>query len=39
LAVEKSDHRHGPLLRARRERPGRRRAAESQDELAAGRAI
>jgi hypothetical protein len=32
--TKKSDHRHRRLLRARRQRP-RRRAAESQDELAA----
>ena len=32
-AVEKPDHRHRRLLRARRERP-RRRAAEQRDELA-----
>src|SRR5499433_214554 len=32
---EKSDHRHRPLLRARRERPRSRRAAEQRDELAA----
>src|SRR6516162_1069056 len=31
---EKSDHRHRPLLRARRERPRRRRAAEQRDEFA-----
>jgi hypothetical protein len=30
-----SDHRHRRLLRARRERPRRRRAAEKGDELAA----
>ena len=35
LAVEKPDHRHRRLLRARRERPRRRRAAEQRDELAA----
>src|SRR5262245_48606463 len=34
-AVEKPDHRHRRLLRARRERPRRRRAAEKRDELAA----
>ena len=33
-AVEKPDHRHRRLLRARRERPRRRRAAEQRDELA-----
>jgi len=33
-AVEKTDHRHRRLLRARRERPRRRRAAEEADELA-----
>jgi hypothetical protein len=33
LAVEKSDHRHSRLLRARRERP-RGRAAEQRGELA-----
>jgi hypothetical protein len=33
-AVEKSDHRHRRLLRARRERPCRRRAAQQRDELA-----
>src|SRR5215472_4569372 len=32
-AAEKPDHRHRRLLRARRERPGRR-AAEQRDELA-----
>ena len=31
---EKSDHRHRRLLRARRERPRRRRTAEQRDELA-----
>src|SRR5262249_8401817 len=30
---EKSDHRHRPLLRARRERPRGRRAAEQYDEV------
>ena len=33
-AVEKPNHRHRRLLRARRERPPRRRAAEQRDELA-----
>ena len=33
-AAEKSDHRHRRLLRARRERPRGRRAAEKRDELA-----
>ena len=33
-AAEKSDHRHRRLLRARRQRPRRRRAAEQRDELA-----
>ena len=33
-AVEKPNHRHRRLLRARRERPRRRRAAEQRDELA-----
>jgi len=33
-AVEKADHRHRPLLRARRERPRRCRAAQKRDELA-----
>ena len=33
-ATEKSDDRHRRLLRARRERPHRRRAAEQRDELA-----
>src|SRR5262249_45538595 len=32
--VEEPDHRHCRLLRARRERPRRRRAAEQDDELA-----
>ena len=32
--VEEPDHRHRRLLRARRERPRRRRAAEQRDELA-----
>ena len=32
---EEADHRHRRLLRARRERPRRRRAAEQRDELAA----
>src|SRR5262249_26091486 len=35
LGVEKSDHRHRRLLRARRERPRDGRAAEQRDELAA----
>ena len=33
-AAEESDHRHGRLLRARRERPGGSRAAEQRDERA-----
>src|SRR5262249_45293705 len=33
-AVEKTDHRPRRLLRARRERPRRHRAAEKRDELA-----
>src|SRR5262249_36296029 len=33
-AAEKSDHRHRRLLRARCERPRRRRAAEQRDEIA-----
>ena len=33
-AAEETDHRHRRLLRARRERPRRRRAAEQRDELA-----
>ena len=33
-AVDEADHRHRRLLRARRERPRRRRAAEQRDELA-----
>jgi hypothetical protein len=33
--AEEPDHRHRRLLRPRRERPGRRRAAEQRDELAA----
>src|SRR5262249_23455377 len=37
-AAEKSDHRHRQLLRARRERPGRR-AAEQRDEVAADHSI
>jgi hypothetical protein len=37
--VYESDHRHRRLLRARRERPCDRRAAESQDELAAFHSI
>ena len=32
---EKPDHRHRRLLRARRERPRRRRTSEQRDELAA----
>jgi hypothetical protein len=32
--VKKSDHRHCALLRARRERPSRSRAAEKRDEVA-----
>ena len=35
MDAEKPDHRHRLLLRARRERPRRRRAAEQRDELAA----
>ena len=38
-AAEKPDHRHRRLLRARRERPRRRRAAEQRDELAAPHSI
>ena len=34
-ATEKFDHRHCRLLRTRRERPRRRRAADERDELAA----
>ena len=34
--AEEADHRHRRLLRARRERPRRRRAAKQGDELAAG---
>jgi hypothetical protein len=34
-APEKTDHRHRRLLRARRERPRYRRAAEERDEIAA----
>src|SRR5439155_15321588 len=34
LTVEVTDHRHCRLLRARRERPRGRRAAEQRDELA-----
>src|SRR5207247_1839078 len=37
-AAEKTDHRHR-LLRARRERPRRRRAADERDELAAFHSI
>jgi len=33
--VEQSDHRHGSLLRERRERPRGRRAADERDKLAA----
>ena len=33
--VDEPDHRHRRLLRARRDRPRRRRAAEQRDELAA----
>ena len=33
-AFEEPDHRHRRLLRARRERPGKCRAAEKGDELA-----
>jgi hypothetical protein len=33
--AEKPDHRHRRLLRARRERPRRRRSAQQRDELAA----
>ena len=32
--IEETDHRHSRLLRARRVRPRRRRAAEQRDELA-----
>jgi hypothetical protein len=32
--MEKANHRHRRLLRARRKRPRRRRAAEQRDELA-----
>ena len=38
-ATQKSNHRHRRLLRARRERPRRRRAAEQRDELAASHSI
>ncbi len=38
-AVEKSDHRHGRLLRSRRERPSSRRAAEQRDEVASSHSI
>src|SRR5262245_55268306 len=34
LSIQKSDHRHRRLLRPRRDRPRRRRAAEQRDELA-----
>src|SRR5262249_16000386 len=34
-AVQETDHRHRQLLRARRERPRRRRAGHERDELAA----
>jgi hypothetical protein len=37
--LEKPDHRHRRLLRARRERPRGRRAAEKRDELAAVHSI
>jgi hypothetical protein len=33
-AAQEANHRHSRLLRARRERPGRGRAAEQRDELA-----
>jgi hypothetical protein len=39
LATEIPDHRHRWLLRARRERPRDRRAAEQRDELAAPHSI
>jgi hypothetical protein len=32
--MKETDHRHRRLLRVRRERPSRRRAAEQRDELA-----
>src|SRR5262249_44133260 len=38
-AVEKSDHRHRPLLRARRERPGDRHPANEPGELAPSHSI
>ena len=38
-AVQEPDHRHRRLLRARRERPRRPRAAEQRDELAAFHSI
>src|SRR5262249_32785193 len=38
-ASEKSNHRHGRLLRSCRERPRRRRAAEQRDELASSHSI
>src|SRR5262249_59158761 len=38
-AVEKPDHGHCRLLRTRRERPRRRRAAEKSDELAPDHSI
>jgi len=37
--VQKPDHRHHRLLRARRERPRRRRAAEQRDELTSFQSI
>ena len=37
--MKEPDHRHRRLLRARRERPRRRRAAEQRDELAAVHSI
>jgi hypothetical protein len=37
--MEKSHHRHRRLLRLRRERPRRYRAAEQRDELAAAHSI
>ena len=39
LSIEESDHRHRRPLRARRERPRGRRAAEQRDELAASHSI
>src|SRR5262245_45837793 len=38
-SAEEPDHRHGRLLRARRERPSRRRTAEQYDELATPHSI